>query len=80
MLEIPVSFRSQLSKRISSQKMLKKCLLFLEDVFSKFQKKHSLNSEKTLWFTFRSDSNGVAIKLASCSLFSQKISFIKTEI
>ena len=33
MLVTPVSSRSQLSKRISSQEVLKKCLPFLEDVF-----------------------------------------------
>ena len=55
LLVIPVSSRSQLSKRISSQETLKKCLLFVEDVFFKISKKHTLNSEKTLWFSFRSD-------------------------
>ena len=42
MLVTPVSSRSQLSKRISSQEVLKKCLPFLEDVF--FQ-----NFKKTLF-------------------------------
>ena len=43
-LVIPVISRSQLPNRTSSQEMLKsvyfakKCLPFLEDVFSKFQK------------------------------------------
>ena len=75
MLVIPVSSRSQLSKRISSQEMLKKSFPFLEDVFFKISKKHSLNSEKTSWFTFRSDSSDVAKKLASCGFYFTKNQF-----
>ena len=78
MLLFPVSSSSQHPKRISCQKMnkkfyfLKKCLPFLEDVFSKFQKKHSMNSEKTLWFTFQSESSDVDKKMASCGLYFTK--------
>ena len=43
--------------------------------FSKFQEKHYLKSEKTLWFSFRSDSNDVAKKLASCGLYFTKNQF-----
>ena len=75
MLVITVSSRSQLSKRISSQETLKKCLPFVEDVFFKISKKHSLNSEKTLWFSFRSNSNDVAKKLASCGFYFTKNQF-----
>ena len=75
MLVIPDGSRSQLSKLISSPEILKKCLPFLEDVFFKISKKHSLNSEKTLLFTFRSDSGDVAKKLASCGLYFAKNQF-----
>ena len=75
MLVTPVSSRSQLSKGISSQEVLKKCLPFLEDVFFKISKKHSLNSDKTLWFTFRGDSSDLAQKLASYGLYFTKNQF-----
>ena len=75
MLVIPVNSRSQLSKSISSREMLKKFLHFLEDVFFKISKKHSLNSEKTLWFAFRSDFSDVAKKFASCGLYFTKNQF-----
>ena len=75
MLVIPVSSRSQLSKRTGSQEMLQKCLPFLEIVFLKISKKHSLISGKTLWFTFRSDSSDIAKKLASCGLHFTKSQF-----
>ena len=72
MLLLPVSSSSQLSKLIGSQEMLKKFLPFLEDVFFKISEKHSVNSEKTSWLTFRSDSSDVAKKLASCGLYFTK--------
>ena len=72
MLLIPVSSSPQLSKLISSQEMLKTFLPFLEDVFFKISEKHSVNSEKTSWLTFRSDSSDVAKKLASCGLYFTK--------
>ena len=75
MLVIPVNSRSQLSKSISSREMLKKFLPFLEDFFFKISKKHSLNSEKTSWFTFCSDSSDLAKKFASCGLYFTKNQF-----
>ena len=55
--------------------MLKKCLPFIEDVFFKISNKHSLNSQKNLWFLFRSDSSDIAKKLASCGLYFTKSQF-----